>query len=29
VLTLPKLRGNSVQSFPIALEPERLVSTEK
>ena len=29
VLTLPKLHGNSVQSFPIALAPDDLVSTEK
>jgi two-component system sensor histidine kinase MtrB len=27
VLTLPKLLGNSVQSFPIALEPDDLIST--
>ena len=27
VLTLPKLHGNSVQSFPIALEPDDLIST--
>jgi two-component system sensor histidine kinase MtrB len=27
VLTLPKLHGNSVQSFPISLEPVDLIST--
>jgi hypothetical protein len=27
VLTLPKLHGNSVQSFPIALAPDDLIST--
>jgi len=29
VLTLPKLHGNSVQSFPIALAPDDLISIEK
>jgi two-component system, OmpR family, sensor histidine kinase MtrB len=27
VLTLPKQHGNSVQSFPIALAPDDLIST--